>query len=154
VSAAAIQSEYTPKAAPKRRTRINRKNSHGKETAIVVGVGAEQGVGGAVCPKFAAEGHHVYVAGRTEAKIAKVVETILKAGGSAEAVKTDAAKEDEVAALFDLALSSAKRAPPDLIVFNAGNNKRVPFREVSVELFEDFWRVGLCVPKTSSELMP
>jgi NAD(P)-dependent dehydrogenase (short-subunit alcohol dehydrogenase family) len=113
-----------------------------KQTAIVVGVGAEQGVGGAVCRKFAAEGHHVYVAGRTEAKIAKVVETILKAGGGAEAVKTDATKEDEVAALFDLAFSSTKRAPPDLIVFNAGNNKRVPFREVSVELFE------VCVPKT------
>jgi hypothetical protein len=39
---------------------------------------------------FGSEGYHVYVAGRTEAKIAKVVETIAKAGGSAEAVTTDA----------------------------------------------------------------
>ena len=41
-----------------------------KPTAIVVGVGAEQGIGGAVCRRFASEGYHVYVAGRTEAKIA------------------------------------------------------------------------------------
>jgi NAD(P)-dependent dehydrogenase (short-subunit alcohol dehydrogenase family) len=112
------------------------------QTAIVVGVGAEQGVGGAVCRRFAAEGYHVYVAGRTEAKITKVVDTILKSGGSAEAVRTDATKEGEVAALFDRAFSSTERAVPDLIVFNAGNNKHVPFRDVSVELFEDFWRVG------------
>ena len=51
-----------------------------KPTAVVVGVGAEQGVGGAVCRRFASEGYHVYVAGRTEAKIAKVVDTIAKAG--------------------------------------------------------------------------
>lgn len=113
-----------------------------KPTAIVVGVGAEQGVGGAVCRKFADEGYHVYVAGRTAAKIAKVVETITKAGGSAEAVVTDATKEIEVVALFDRAFTSVDRAPPDLIVFNAGNNKRTAFREVSAELFEDFWRVG------------
>jgi NAD(P)-dependent dehydrogenase (short-subunit alcohol dehydrogenase family) len=110
-----------------------------KPTAIVVSVGAEQG---AVCRRFASEGYHVYVAGRTEAKIAKVVDTIAKAGGSAEAVTTDATKESEVVALFDRAFSAAGRAAPDLVVFNARNNKRVEFRDVSAELFEDFWRVG------------
>jgi short chain dehydrogenase len=70
-----------------------------KLTAIVVGVGAEQGVGGAVCRRFASEGYHVYVAGSTEAKIAKVVGTIAKAGGSAEAVTSDTTKESEVVAL-------------------------------------------------------
>jgi NAD(P)-dependent dehydrogenase (short-subunit alcohol dehydrogenase family) len=113
-----------------------------KPKAIVVGVGAEQGVGGAVCRRFASEGYHVHVAGRTEAKIAKVVDAIAKAGGSAEAVTTDATKESEVVALFDRAFSAAGRAAPDLVVFNAGNNKRVEFRDVSAELFEDFWRVG------------
>ena len=36
-----------------------------KPTAVVVGVGAEQGVGAAVCRRFAREGYHVLVAGRT-----------------------------------------------------------------------------------------
>lgn len=44
--------------------------------------------------------------------------------------------------MFDRTFSSSARPAPDLIVFNAGNNKRVAFRDVSVELFEDFWRVG------------
>ena len=33
-------------------------------------------------------------------------------------------------------------APADLIVFNAGNNRRIDFREVTAAQFEDFWRVG------------
>jgi NAD(P)-dependent dehydrogenase (short-subunit alcohol dehydrogenase family) len=39
-----------------------------KPTAIVVGVGAEQG---AVCRRFASEGYHVYVAGRTDPRSGK-----------------------------------------------------------------------------------
>lgn len=62
-----------------------------------MGVGAEQGVGAAVARRFAKEGHHVLVAGRTPAKIEQVVRTIASAGGSAEAVLTDATRElDEI----------------------------------------------------------
>jgi NAD(P)-dependent dehydrogenase (short-subunit alcohol dehydrogenase family) len=114
-----------------------------KPSAIVIGVGAEQGLGAALCRRFAAENYHVFVAGRTPERIAQVVVTIRAAGGSAEAVVTDATKESEVIHLFDHAFTAdAGRALPDLIVFNAGNNRRVDFREVSAELFEEFWRVG------------
>ena len=41
-------------------------------TAIVVGVGAEQGLGAALCRRFAQENYHVFVAGRTPDKIAQV----------------------------------------------------------------------------------
>jgi NAD(P)-dependent dehydrogenase (short-subunit alcohol dehydrogenase family) len=44
-----------------------------KPTAVVVGVGAEQGLGAAACRRFAKKGHHVLVAGRTSAKIEQVV---------------------------------------------------------------------------------
>ena len=44
-----------------------------KPTAVVVGVGAEQGLGAAGCRRIAREGHHVLVAGRTPAKIELVV---------------------------------------------------------------------------------
>ena len=62
----------------------------GKPTAIVVGVGAELGVGAAVCRRFAAEGYHLLAAGRTADKLQRVVDTIRNAGGSAEAVVADA----------------------------------------------------------------
>ena len=115
----------------------------GKPTALVVGVGAEEGVGAAVCRRFAAEGYHVVVAGRTPAKIDKVVESLLTAGGSGEARVADATQEDQVIALFDHAMALGDGFEPlDVVVFNAGDNRPVPFREVTAELFEAFWRVG------------
>ena len=114
-----------------------------RATAVVVGVGAERGIGAAACRRFAAEGHHVLVAGRTQAKIDQVVKTIVERGGSAEAVLTDATDEGHVIRLFDRAMSpGAGLAPADLVVFNAGNNRRVDFRELDAAVFEELWRVG------------
>ena len=114
-----------------------------KPTAVVIGVGAERGLGAALCRRFAAEGHHVLVAGRTPAKIEQVVRTITGAGGSAEAVAADTTKEADVVRLFDRAMAPGEgRDPADLVVFNAGNNQRIDFRETSAEQFEDFWRIG------------
>ena len=93
-------------------------------TAVVVGVGAEQGVGAAVARRFAKEGHHVLVAGRTPAKIEQVVRTIASAGGSAEAVLADATRELDVVALFDRAMAPGSgREPADLVVFNPVTTK-------------------------------
>jgi NAD(P)-dependent dehydrogenase (short-subunit alcohol dehydrogenase family) len=48
-----------------------------------------------------------------------------------------------VARLFDLAMApDAGREPADLVVYNAGNNRKIDFRELSAKLFEDFWRIG------------
>ena len=115
----------------------------GIPTAVVVGVGAEQGLGAALCRRFAAEGHHVLVAGRTPARLDQVVASIVAAGGSAEAVPTDATREADVQRLFDRAMAPGEgRAPAGLVVSNAGNNRRLDFRELSAAAFEDFWRVG------------
>ncbi len=112
-------------------------------TAIVVGVGAERGLGAAICRRFATEGYHVLVAGRTAGKIEQVARTIRAAGGRAEAIATDTTREDDVVRLFDLAMTQGDdRAPADLVVFNAGNNQRIDFRELSPLLFENFWRIG------------
>ncbi|MEJ0070415.1 MAG: SDR family NAD(P)-dependent oxidoreductase [Pseudomonadota bacterium] len=112
-------------------------------TAVVVGVGAEQGLGGALSRRFAAGGHHVLVAGRTASKIEQVVRSIVAAGGSAEPVPTDTTREADIVALFDRAMAPGiGREPADLIAYNAGNNRRIDFRELSAEQFEEFWRVG------------
>jgi NAD(P)-dependent dehydrogenase (short-subunit alcohol dehydrogenase family) len=114
-----------------------------KPTAVVIGVGAELGLGAALCRRFATSGHHVLVAGRTPEKLAQVVQTIEAASGSAEGVVTDVTNEGEVIRLFDRAMAPGDgNAPADLVVYNAGNNRRIDFREVSAELFEAFWRVG------------
>lgn len=114
-----------------------------KPTSIVVGVGAERGLGAALCRRFAEGGHHVLVAGRTPDRLAQVVRSIEGMGGSAEAVPTDATREDDVRRLFDRGMApGAGLAPADLVAFNAGNNRRLDFRELPAASFEDFWRVG------------
>ena len=115
----------------------------GQNVAVVVGVGAELGLGAALCRRFAPEGYHVLIGGRTQEKIDQVAVSIAAAGGSAEAVLTDATSEVDVIRLFDMAFNPhEQRNPADLVVFNAGNNRRIDFRELSAEMFEDFWRVG------------
>jgi NAD(P)-dependent dehydrogenase (short-subunit alcohol dehydrogenase family) len=115
----------------------------GSGTAVVVGVGAERGLGAALCRRFGAEGYHVLVAGRTPEKLAQVVKTIGAAGGSAEAITVDTTREDDVVRLFDRAISAGDgRAAANVVIFNAGNNRRIDFKELSAEQFEQFWRVG------------
>ncbi|MEO8203678.1 MAG: SDR family NAD(P)-dependent oxidoreductase [Betaproteobacteria bacterium] len=112
-------------------------------TAVVVGVGAEQGLGAALCRRFAAGGHHVLAAGRTEAKVALVAKAIQAGGGSAEAFAMDTTVEADVIALFDRAMApGAGREPADLVAFNAGVNQKIDLRELDAATFEEFWRIG------------
>src|SRR5437764_691614 len=109
-------------------------------TAIVVGAGAEQGLGAALCRRFATEGIHVVVAGTTPAKIDRVASAIRETGSKATAVTTDTTSEADVVALFDKA--AALGQPLEIVAYNAGNNQRIDFRELSADTFEAFWRVG------------
>lgn len=113
-------------------------------TAIVFGAGSIRGIGAAVCRRFAREGYHVIVTGRTLSKIEQVVAQINASGnGSAEALQVDAADEGQVIAAFDLAMNpGAGRDPADVVVSNAGNNAFIDFTTLSAAQFEDFWRVG------------
>src|SRR5258706_3368831 len=115
----------------------------GKPVAIVVGVGAELGLGAALSRRFSEGGHHVLVAGRSADKIEQVVRTIASKGGSAVPVLTDTTREEDVVRLFDHAMSpGAGLDRLDLVAYNAGNNRKLDFRELSAEMFEDFCRVG------------
>src|SRR5260221_356268 len=88
-----------------------------KPKALVLGVGAERGIGGAASRRFAKEGYHVLVAGRTTGKIDKVVDGIRKANGSATAVTVDGTPEARGIKMFDSAIADdaarAEKAEPD-----------------------------------------
>lgn len=77
-------------------------------TALVIGVGSEQGVGGALCRRFAREGRHVVVAGRTEEKVAGVAAALRKAGGQADHAVADATTSVGIAHFFDEAEHTAE----------------------------------------------
>jgi len=108
-------------------------------TAVVVGVGAEAGLGGALCKRFGREGLHVFVAGRTAAKLQVVVDAIVAAGGAATAMPTDTTVEADVVRLFEHAEATA---PVEVAVFNAGNNQMANLLEMQAAFFEDVWRVA------------
>jgi len=108
-------------------------------TAIILGAGASQGVGGALARRFAAEGHHVIVAGRTEEKVQTVAAEIEGAGGSAEGMRVDVTLEPDQNALFEHA---SQKGPIAAVLFNAGNNAIIPFEKLDPETYEQFWRVG------------
>src|SRR5260221_11561537 len=97
-----------------------------QRTAIVVGVGSEQGLGAALARRFAAEGHRVIVSGRTEAKIARVVRAIGDSGGKAGTFPGDAAIASDVLALFYFA--QAPRHIIDLVWFYGGEKILPEFR--------------------------
>ena len=105
--------------------------------AIVIGVGPEDGLGGQLCVRFAERGHHVFVAGRTAAKVEALASSI---GDNATAVVTDATDEAQVAALFDAA--DAAEGELTLAVYNAGNNTPGRIAEMEASYFESSWRVG------------
>jgi len=114
-----------------------------KKKAVVLGVGAEKGLGAAVSRRFAKESYHVLVAGRTPAKVEKVADAVRAAKGSATAVTVDGTREAEVIALWDRAMADdADGAPADLAVFNMGSNAAVDIRDMTAQHFEESWRVG------------
>lgn len=109
------------------------------KTTIVLGVGAGQGVGAALARRFAAEGHHLIVAGRSADKLDARAQEIRDTGGSAEGLVTDVTSETDLDALFAHAAGTGEIAA---VLFNAGNNAVIPFEQLTAEQFEAFWRVG------------
>src|SRR5512134_2653278 len=98
-------------------------------TAIVIGVGASRGLGGALARRCGREGLHVLVAGRTAAKLEAVAAEIRGAGGEASAVVADATSGADVTRLFDAAEKVG--GAPALAIYNAGNNRISPLLEMS-----------------------
>ena len=110
------------------------------ETVVIAGAGAPNGVGGAIARRFAAEGFHVLISGRTLAKVSAAVEQISAGGGSAEALAVDVTSASDQDALF--ARVAELGAPVAAVIFNAGGNLPVPFSDLTEAQFEEFWRIG------------
>jgi len=107
-------------------------------TAVVVGVGASRGTGAATARRFAREGLHVFLAGRTAERLEAVAREIEASGGRATAVPTDTTRAEEVVRLLDRARDAGSL---DLVLYNAGNNRLRPLLEMSDAFFEDTWRL-------------
>jgi len=109
-----------------------------KCSAVIIGVGPEQGLGAALAQYFSAKGLHVYIAGRSEDKLQKVAEKIRQKGGSATCVIADATVERDVAHLFKMA--QLEGFCVDIAAYNVDSNIPSPLLETDAETFTALWR--------------
>ena len=107
------------------------------DIAVVVGVGAVNGLGAAIARRFAREDYTVVIAGRTNEKLELVAKDILQTGGECISQIADASSQEEISKLFELASS---KGPVKTTIFNVGNNQIIDFSDLTAETLEKFWR--------------
>jgi NAD(P)-dependent dehydrogenase (short-subunit alcohol dehydrogenase family) len=108
-----------------------------KQSAVVIGVGASKGLGAALARRFAREGLHVFLGGRTAEKLERVAAEIQASGGQATSVVTDATVESDVELLFNLATQFHRL---ELVACTVDSNARAPLLETDPAMFERLWR--------------
>jgi NADP-dependent 3-hydroxy acid dehydrogenase YdfG len=107
-------------------------------SAVVLGVGPEQGLGAALARKFASEGQHVFIGGRSKNKLERVAEGINKRGGQSTLVITDATNEQQVCLLFELANNNGYKL--ELAAYNVDSIFSAPLLETDIEQFTQLWQ--------------
>jgi NAD(P)-dependent dehydrogenase (short-subunit alcohol dehydrogenase family) len=109
-----------------------------KCSAVIIGVGPEQGLGATLARHFAEKGLHVFIAGRSEDKLYTITDKISQTGGSATPVIADATVELEVTHLFN----HVKREGfcVDVAAYNVDSNISAPLLETDTETFTTLWQ--------------
>ena len=110
------------------------------KAAVVIGVGPAQGTGAALARRLAGEGLHVFVSGRTQARLDECASDLESRGGAATAVAGDTTRPADVERLFGAV--DAGGLPLEIVVYNAGNARFGRLLEIDAQAFEDTWRIG------------
>jgi NAD(P)-dependent dehydrogenase (short-subunit alcohol dehydrogenase family) len=95
--------------------------------------GAARGIGRATALRFAAEGAHVIIGDIDEDGARAVVADIAESGGSGHALRTDAARPDDLRELVRFATS--ERPTLDIVLANAAILDPAPIEELDDERF-------------------
>lgn len=109
-----------------------------KCSAVIIGVGPEQGLGATLARYFADKGLHVFIAGRSEDKLQRVADTIQGKGGDATCVVADATVEQDVAELFWQVKQGGFSV--DIAAYNVDSNIPAPLLETGTDTFTQLWR--------------
>jgi NAD(P)-dependent dehydrogenase (short-subunit alcohol dehydrogenase family) len=109
-----------------------------KCSAVIIGVGPEQGLGASLASYFAGQGLHVFIAGRSEDKLQTIAEKMRKKGGSATPIVADATSELDVARLFSTIQREGYRV--DIAAYNVDSNIPSPLLETDTETFTTLWK--------------
>lgn len=108
-------------------------------SAVILGAGARVGTGAAVSVLAAKNGLHVFIVGRTQAKLDKLVAEIQNDGGQATAVVADCTDPDDINRVFKQIAGHGQ--PLRFAVHNmAAPNLPTEFLNTDTEFFETHWR--------------
>jgi D-sorbitol dehydrogenase (acceptor) len=99
------------------------------QNKVAIVTGGAQGMGRAICLRYAQEGASVVVADLNLAGAQKVVDEIMGAGGQAAAVQVDVRNQEQVQRMVDTAVEQLGGL--DILVNNAGVGKIIPFLETT-----------------------
>jgi glucose 1-dehydrogenase len=112
------------------------------ENKVAVVTGSSSGIGAAIARAFAAEGAAVVVNySRHEDPAQKVLDQIEGAGGRGAVVAADVSDPREVEAMVQQAVSNFGRL--DIMVNNAGMERKMPFLETPFEVWQETIAVNL-----------
>ena len=118
----------------------NTKPSLKDQVALVTG--ASSGIGAGIAVALAAEGAKVIVNYPNSVEGAnQVVDEIVKAGGSAIAVRADVSKEADVAAMFKQAIATFGTI--DIVINNAGVQQDAPLVEMTLAQWQSVIDINL-----------
>lgn len=107
-------------------------------SAVIIGVGPEQGLGATLAKYFASKGLHVFIAGRSEDKLRRVADVIRQKGGAVTSVIADATVERDVEHLFKMAQLGGFQV--DIAAYNVDSNIPGPLLETDEETFTTLWQ--------------
>lgn len=111
---------------------------------VAIVTGGAQGIGGATARRLAEEGARVLIADVDQATATKNVEAIRAAGGTAEFVRADVGRHDDIRAMIERAIALWERL--DILVNNAyGSVGRGGLSGGAVEVTEEGWDQGMAV---------
>jgi NAD(P)-dependent dehydrogenase (short-subunit alcohol dehydrogenase family) len=109
-----------------------------KKSVLVLGVGPVQGLGIALCKKFAEEGYTVFGCGRNEENM-KSLQNLSTSNGSVRGIVGDVTQPRDVMSIFEQVDRSGTQL--ESVIYNAGNNNAKPFLEMDLDFFQDLWEV-------------
>lgn len=108
---------------------------------VVLITGASRGIGAGIAQAFAAEGSKLAICARTEEPLLQAKKQLEESGAEVLAIPADISKPEHASLLVDQTVSHFGRL--DVLVNNAGGNRRGNFEETSDDDWEEILNLNL-----------